>query len=144
MSYLQENIKYQYNPIVFRLEKLENNTRKQLHSISVRNSSTAKEQVTSILKHSEAELKNLEGHIKGINWTVFLFGFAAYHTQHIFRTKVLLNEMGRKAVPHLAICSAIGLATGALVGYSISSNFKLYRKFNCVKKEFSKALEQAK
>lgn len=144
MAYLCDNIKYQYSPLLFKIEKLEQNTRRQLHNISVRNSLSNKEQVSSILKSSEAELKNLEQQVKGINWTAFLFGFAAFHTFQIFRTKVLLNEMGAKVVPHLAICSVVGLTFGALVGNTFGSNYKVYRKFNCVRKQISNALEQTK
>jgi hypothetical protein len=144
MSYLVENIKYQYSPVLFKLEKLENDVRKKIHSISVRSTGDSKEQLSSVLKKSEAELVSLKDQTKGINWAFFLLGFAAYHTQHIYRKKVLLNELGSKAIPHLAICAAVGLATGALVGYSTASNLKTYRKYNSIKKQLERALITAK
>jgi hypothetical protein len=140
MSYLVENIKYQYSPVLFKLEKLENDVRKKIHTISVRSPADSKEQLTSVLKKSEAELTSLQSQTKGINWAFFLFGLAAYHTQHIFRKKVLLNEMGSKALPHLAICLGVGLATGSLVGYSTASNFTIYRKYNSIKKQLERTL----
>jgi hypothetical protein len=144
MSYLVENIKYQYSPVFFQLEKLENDLRKKIHSISVTNPADSKEQLSSILKRSEAQLNSLQSQSKGINWTFFFLGLAAYHTQHIFRKKVLLNEMGSKALPHLAICAAVGLASGSLVGYSTASNLKTYRKYNSIKKQLERAVHSAK
>ncbi len=144
MSYLLEHIKYQYNPTLFKLEKLENDLRKGLHALSVRSSTTSKEQASSLLKNSEKELNVLKDQIKGINWYAFIFGFAAYHTAYIFRTKILMNEMGNKVFAHLAICTAFGLLTGSFVGYSFASNYRLYKKHNQIRRELAKALEQAK
>ena len=144
MSYLVESVKYQYNPLIFKLEKLETDVRKKIHNISIRDTATTKEQLSTVLKKSETELASLRQQSKGINWGFFLLGFAAYHTQHIYRKKVLLNEMGPKAVPHLAFCAVFGLAVGALVGYSTASNLKAYRKYNSIKRQLETALSTAK
>jgi hypothetical protein len=142
MSYLQENFKYQYNSTLFRLEKIEKDLRKNLHSFSLRNST--KEQVSSLLNNSEKELETMESQIKGINWYAFVLGFAAYHTIYIFRSKILLNEMGSRAWTHLAICTSLGMASGSLVGYSFASNLRLYSKRNQIKGEIARALQQTK
>jgi hypothetical protein len=142
MSYLQENFKYQYNTNLYRLEKIERDLRKNLHSFSLRNRS--KEEVSSLLKNSEKELQTVQSKLKGINWYAFVFGFAAYHTAYIFRSKILLNEMGSRVWTHLAICTAFGIASGSLVGYSFASNFRLYSKHNQIKSEIARALQQTK
>lgn len=145
MSYLQDGCHYQDNVALFRLEQLENKIKKQLLMINLRKPSVNQGDFTKFVKNSENELTEIRNQIKGINWYAFFFGLALYHTQHIFRNKVLLNEMGKSAVlTHMSISIGVGLAFGGFVGYSTAKSMKLYNKFNSVSKTVRRTKEDLK
>jgi len=143
MSYLTDNFKYQRSPALYKLEKLDNDLRRQLMLVSTRNPANSKDQVERIVKNSQNELKALLNQIKGVNWYAFILGVVLYHTQYIFRKKILLNEMGAKAVPHMAVCTAVGLLSGSFIGYTTASNWRLYRKYNSVQRHLESAAIKA-
>jgi hypothetical protein len=136
MSYLQDSWKYQPNSTLYKLESTENNLKRGVYMLNMQSLKNHTPEIKNNLKNAENSFKDLSRGIKGINWYAFLFGFAVYYTQHLFRNKVLLNEMNVKALPHIGVCTAVGLAFGAFVGYSTGSNFTLYRKFKAVDRTF--------
>ena len=138
MSYLLDSWKYQPSSELYRLERADNNIKRSVYMLKMKSLNNHKSEILKNLKNSEVELKDLKARIKGINWYAFMFGFAIYYSQHICRNRVLLNEMNLKALPHLGICTAVGLAFGVIIGYSTASNYSLYRKFISVSGDLKK------
>lgn len=137
MTYLLDSFRFQSNPQLYKLEGLEKTIKSSIYMLRIKNlDSSQKSAILKNLKNSEKDINNFGQSIKGINWYAFMFGFSVYYMQHLLRNKVLLNEMNYKALPHILICTAVGLAFGASLGYSTASNFKLYRKFKSISTNF--------
>lgn len=80
-------------------------------------------------KDKLTELRNTIINYKNIksgnfNYTFGVLGFIFYHTFTIYYNKQVLHLMESKALPHLFICAAFGVASGYLVGYYYGNSIK--------------------
>lgn len=142
MSYKYfENFKYEYSQEKFKMNQILLNLRKQLHVFEftpLKNKNKVVNFQKDVIFKSLISIKNTKNEIKGFNLEAFTIGVVIPHTIIIFKNKVLLNEMGKKAIPHIFMCLGVGVALGILLGNTMAKSFGLYREYNktlkCIEK----------
>jgi hypothetical protein len=141
MNLIFEKRKFQISDKIYKMQNIELQLRKKLHEFELK-SLKCKEKTLKfkieVLQPAVKEIDSYENQIKGFNMEMFFIGIALFHSIQIFRSKILLNEMGRKSLIHMFNSFLTGATLGYITGYSYSSSYVLLKTYRRVQKNIHK------
>jgi hypothetical protein len=144
MAYLLDKKKFNYNPQLYQLYKINNDIDKEIYKYNLQKRNNPNQSTSFMinkLKVYESDLQKIQSLNKGFHAYAGLFGLAIYHTFRIVSTKTLFNEMGKGAFTHAGICLTVGMASGLLYGQVFGKDRKVQKKLNDVKPRLKSILE---
>jgi hypothetical protein len=133
--------KYEIAPAKFKIDSIILNLRKKVHEFEfspLKNKKKVGAFQKNVIMQSFEDLKAIEKEIKGFNLQACFLAIALYHQSYIYLKKVLLNEMRKKALPHMGICLTIGVINGMIFGHYFGKSYSLYKSYKDAHKQVNK------
>lgn len=119
------------------IEKIESDLRNKLFKFEIM--SLKSQKLTDNFRKNEIlkslkKLEDIRSTLYGFNLSAFFVGIGLVHISQIYIKRVLLYEMGKKAVIHILSCLGAGILFGYIYGRNVSYSFTLYNKYKNTKK----------
>jgi hypothetical protein len=142
MSYLQDKFTNGIYGPYYRLESLQVNLKKNIYTNSLREGSVLSDKTFELLENYKNEIIKARDDNLGFNYYASFIALGIYHTFTIYKSKILLCEMGASANSHLNRLGLIGIAGGFAVGYLFGKDLKTYFKYLQAKRYHDKVLNK--
>ena len=134
MSFTNINFRYPMNSQRYVIDWINTDLKRNFYSTQVSTLSPEEKKKIQLDLVKKAEKLMNQEKITGFNLWACGAGLVAFHVAKICYTKKLLYELGKMAIPHMALAVGVGIGTGFLFGTLFSYDFGVYFRYRRAKK----------